>query len=510
MTSRLIPGNNRQRGSTLFATLGFVFILALLGSAILSSTMQGLHLTRHQSEKAQAFNIAESGADLAVRWLKDQPYPPFGTTPFDPFGGTFSLGEGTYSVTIYPHPNNFGSSLKVYTIVSTGTLGTRSERVEVVVREQSFGRYAYFTDREVSSVSGGPIWFMWSDRIRGPAHSNNRDGSNFRVSWQNGGQPIFEDQVTSSGSEIIYSPTRPTTEPQFLSIYRTGSRGYQLDVDPIPLPNSSDLQRDVAWGASSGFPTTNGVYVPSNGGIFIRGNSSINMSVNASGNQVFQITQGANVTTVTVDTLNNVRHVQVNSGPVTTVPGAGSGVVYSMSNIEGLQGTIANNHTTGGANPEVLARNAYTIAVDVNAERFIRVTGNLQYQSTPNPALPITHPSNVVPGTLGLLARDVRIASTAPTNLRIDGLIMAGSESTSNGSFYLENWSTKAVGTLTTMGGLIQKARGPVGTFSGSGIVSGYAKNYWYDTRLADFPPPYFPTTGLYDRLSWRRLAMSN
>lgn len=502
-----ISRGGRQRGSVLFASLGFVFILALLGSAILSTTMQGLHLTRHQRERAQAFNIAESGAELAARWLKDQPYPPSGTSPIDPFGGPQQLGDGHFEVVIIPDPKNSGSTLKSYTIYATGRLGNRTEEVELVVREQSFGKYAYFTDKEVSSVSGGPIWFMWHDKIRGPAHSNNRDGSNFQIAWANGHGPIFEDIVTSSGSTINYSPTRPTTEPEFLQIYRTGSRGYQLDVDEIPLPNSSQRQRDAAWGSNSGFPTTNGVYVPPGGGIYIRGASNINMAVDSSGNQVFEITQGSTTTRVTVDLPGNVRRVQVNNGPITTVPNSGTGVLYSTSNIESLQGTIADNRLSGGPEPEVLARNSYTIATDVNANRYVRITNSIRYQSSPNPNLPINDPANLRPGILGIIARDIRIASTAPRELWVDALLMAGSQSTSNGSFYVENYNTKPTGTLHTMGGIIQKARGPVGTFSSGGLVSGYAKDYWYDKRLADTPPPFFPTTGLYDKVSWRRLA---
>jgi hypothetical protein len=41
---------------------------------------------------------------------------------------------------------------------------------------------------------------------------------------------------------------------------------------------------------------------------------------------------------------------------------------------------------------------------------------------------------------------------------------------------------------------------------SGGVINHGYAKNYSYDPRLAITPPPFYPTTGQYDRLSWRVL----
>ena len=64
-------------------------------------------------------------------------------------------------------------------------------------------------------------------------------------------------------------------------------------------------------------------------------------------------------------------------------------------------------------------------------------------------------------------------------------------------------------GTLKVLGGIIQNARGPVGTFNSSTgeMITGYSKNYTYDPRLASNPPPYYPTTGQYERLSWRTLA---
>lgn len=50
-------------------------------------------------------------------------------------------------------------------------------------------------------------------------------------------------------------------------------------------------------------------------------------------------------------------------------------------------------------------------------------------------------------------------------------------------------------GCLYLTGGIIQNTRGAVGTISGSG-GTGYIKRYAYDKCGATAPPPYFPTTG--------------
>ena len=74
-----------------------------------------------------------------------------------------------------------------------------------------------------------------------------------------------------------------------------------------------------------------------------------------------------------------------------------------------------------------------------------------------------------------------------------------------SGGLTAENHNTRAAGgTLSVLGGIQQYQRGPVGTFSGSGtIATGFRKNYKYDERLYVDTPPFFPTTGSYEVLSW-------
>lgn len=104
---------------------------------------------------------------------------------------------------------------------------------------------------------------------------------------------------------------------------------------------------------------------------------------------------------------------------------------------------------------------------------------------------------------LGIIAeKDVVISKNAPNNVQVYASIMA-----LGNSFMVENWwQAPPKGTLTTYGGIIQRERGPVGTFSGSTgqKLSGYTKDYHYDTRLVNSPPPFYPTTGDYISLSWK------
>lgn len=65
-----------------------------------------------------------------------------------------------------------------------------------------------------------------------------------------------------------------------------------------------------------------------------------------------------------------------------------------------------------------------------------------------------------------------------------------------DGSFTAEDYNTRPVsGELRLLGSIVQDTRGPVGTFSGSTIQSGFSKRYQYDQRLADPArrPPFYP-----------------
>jgi hypothetical protein len=482
-----------------------LFFVTTLGLGLASLTMHNVRITRRNQQSTVAFNLAESGAERAVRWLKDQSAGIYSITTRDPFGGWVTTAGGRYRATVAAFPEDMNAALRRFRITAVGQSGDRTESVEIVVRQQSFGLYAYFTDRETSSLSSGNIWFASSDRIRGPAHSNNAQSSEFQINWGTSTSPIFEGMLTSVANDITYSPRRPSNETEFQRIYMAGSHGYQLGVDPIPLPDSTTDQRNAAWGGTSGFPTSNGVYVRDNGGVYIRGDCTIAMSVQNGTTQVLTIVRGSTTFTVTINRYTGTMTRRQGTGSTVSYSNT-TGVIYCTGNITSLSGTIADN-TLNGAGSEIQARNSLTIATDVNAGKYINLTNTLTHNTQINFGQPMTSSNNIRPGTLGLIARNIIVDSAAPTNMQIDAVLLAGSNSYSDGSFYVEDYNTRQpVGTLRVTGGIIQKARGPVGTISGSTISTGYRKDYFYDPRIAENPPPIFPITPNYDRISWRRI----
>ncbi|MEN6372342.1 MAG: hypothetical protein ABFD64_10055 [Armatimonadota bacterium] len=502
-----------KHGGSLVVVILAMFMITSATVAVLLVTANSLHLNNRQRASAEAFNVSESGAEVTALWLKNQSSPPNYSSAFDPFGGAQSMGngiDGTYQVTIYPGSNNDASYLKIYRIVSVGTVRGVSKTIEVVVRQASFGRYAYFTDKETSSISGGEIWWKAGEVIDGPVHSNNSNGSNFNINYNGSTSPIFLDMVTGAGSSINYTPGRPKKESVFKNIFLNGSKGFKLGVTPIPLPASSDTQKNAAWGSPAGFPPTNGVYLraDSSGGIYIAGDAAIQLAVDANNNQKFIITQGSNVTTVTLDKFSQTITTSgpMGSSSVTSAASLGNGVIYCSGNITSLKGEVADNKVI---DDDIRIHSSFTISADVNAGKYIGVSDNLVYHTRPDKTLDNDDPINLAAGTLGLVAKDIKILSSAPKNLEIDAVCLAGGQNTTSGSFYVENYDTKkTTGTLTVLGGIIQKSRGPVGTFDPDTgkTTTGYTKNYSYDPRLGAAPPPYYPTTGQYERLSWRLL----
>ncbi|MFA5164727.1 MAG: DUF4900 domain-containing protein [Candidatus Omnitrophota bacterium] len=131
--------------------------------------------------------------------------------------------------------------------------------------------------------------------------------------------------------------------------------------------------------------------------------------------------------------------------------------------------------------------------LSIGANNNISIAGNVNYNNPSGSDM------------LGLIAeRNIVIQqSSCPTNgdLTIQASMMAMSN-----SFYLDNYTSTMKGTLNVLGGIIQRYRGPVGTFNlnTDSKASGFTKNYIYDERLRTAPPPFYPTTKDFVAVSWR------
>lgn len=259
------------------------------------------------------------------------------------------------------------------------------------------------------------------------------------------GNPWFGNVTSESGSSINYMNGGPPRDnPTFVE-------GIDFNVDPTSMPTRATDLRNAAQ----------------NGGMRLYGNTTIVLNSNGT----------MNVTNANAG-YNNTNLPLPPNGALFVENRVERRILREYGNVN-LSGTLNGRLSIGANNNAIIA-------------------GNVRYNSDPQ-----VNPSST--DMLGIVAeRNVFIlqgASPRNGDLTIQASMMAMSN-----SLYLENWSTTMKGTLNVLGGIIQKERGPVGTFSiaTNQKVSGFTKNYIYDQRLKTMPPPFFPTTGDYISLSWR------
>jgi len=381
------------------------------------------------------------------------------------------------------------------------------------------------------------------------------------------------DAFTVSGTSINWyrnsygNTSAPSSEAQRRMIAPGGSGSIQTGVPMIPLPATGTLKQqyaamglpppDTGTAAPPGTPAGTdpvGVLVPSSGGIatgglYIHGPvQQMNLSVDPqnSTTQIIQIqqTDASNNPYTTTITLNasakppttqvHVDYMQAdgNSGNFSaattdnTYTGVTNGVVYTDSSIgktdpttqqgnDPTTQTLVTNPASGGVTGVVADGSALTLATD--AGHNVNINGSVTYHTprqkdaSGNP-LPESDTSNdnfrAYAGTLGIVSDNVQVvdkdaSGSAIKNIEVDAAVMAF------GTYNAADYTTRPVGSMVNMGTYIVGTRGLFATTNGLNVASGIPCSRFYDNRLADHPPPFFPTTSSqYQVLSWQRVAV--
>ncbi len=361
----------------------------------------------------------------------------------------------------------------------------------------------------------------------------------------------------------IGNPTAPSSASDWTNVAVGGSGSVLTNQADVPLPTTSSQQQTSALGtATAPSGTAPSVIVPANssgtdGGIYIHGavNNMI-FSVTNNTTQNVEIDQ-TNTTTspsttvktyVTINPTNNSTSIytvstQGSSSPVTssttTYTGTTNGVVYCDSNIGvqssntqyndqtaaanngnlsygtdktgGVYGTIADNYYNSSGT--LVHASGITVATDSSHNTNIdgSVLTNTQRLTSNGALVPESNDPNYLrnAGSFGIVSDAVEVVDNdvngnALTNVVVDGAVLALD------TFDCTNlYRTK--GNFQVMGGYIAKAGGYFGLIDGSGnLLYGFQEHYNYDAKLANTPPPFFPTTGnQYDIVSWQRINPS-
>jgi len=301
-------------------------------------------------------------------------------------------------------------------------------------------------------------------------------------------------------------------------------------VTPNPM---TTYLKNISGAAYAGTGTT-GVYLPysgttyggvpvngtpEGGGFYVEGSASIVLTpgTDTSGNptQIYQITQGSTVTTITTNIAANT--TTVHSGgttktltgvPVNLITGNAvpSAVLYVNGTITGLTGP-----------GQGLAAIQNNVMVTIAGSSNIDITGDLKYttepiQSTYSSDTPIASLNGVTTlpqiiaandaNVLGVYTASGNIVLQSPysnQNLQVDGSLAAIGGMTTD--------STPGQCTSSTCGFLVN---GSINTFNNLGGqvqtnifgANMNTQNTYYDPRFAgvqNFAPPFFPATSDYD-----------
>ena len=454
-----------ESGSTLAVVVILSFITLVTIAGVFELGVQDAGLAARNEDSIQALFLAEGGLSEGVSWLKAQSIPPSGVSPIEPFGATpDTLAVGTYAVVIQPDVANSGRSQKMYTIRSTGTVGSKSRTLTRDVTTQSFAQFIYFTDLECMAGTGTPIWFMSHDYLDGPIHSN----GHIHVM----GDPYFGGHLTSAWGGP--GDSDPTHNPSFM-YYNNGwsyvessapsndpydhptfDSGYELGSSHIELPQCLDDLKAMSQ----------------SGGLYLNGNYQVQFSREAvPGTPLW----------------GTVSYKPFRGGEWVDVPlSSTNGIVY-VDGLTRVWGTLDGVATVASA-------------------RSMYIMDDLTYRD----ADPVNGPNPGCDDVLGLVSQANIIIDNNTANAN-DCNIHAHMMALDTG-FTAEDYSVGgARGTLTVHGGIIQKYRGPVGTgyvYNGSVVInSGYAKNYHYDARFYNIQPPGYLSTGNYALLAWQEVT---
>jgi hypothetical protein len=350
-------------------------------------------------------------------------------------GDTFTIGAGSTTQTV--------------------TLAASASASATSVTVSSFtANAAYPTGTEVNDNHTG----TWLSGV--PEEQVPSDNSSLQTDAANDGC-IYQGPTTitlngTANTMTVNSPGTPSGKP-------AGAPGSSPSNDPLNAAantNAANVCVPASW------PGT--VAIPHNGVVYVEGCQTAYVSGSQCNGQGYNPLSAAGETGTGGTTIGDaIVQGSVNS-PMTI--GAANNIVID-GNICYSDNVVSGTCTSVPSAP-------HTDVLGLVADNYVE----------------INHPVNS--GGNNVSNCSATLGSGSPTcdlsNPYIDAVILA-----LNHSFLVNNYSSgSSLGTMNLYGTIDQDWRGPVGTFSGNTVASGYAKNFQYDPRLVYLSPPYYLNPG--------------
>ncbi|WP_428234801.1 hypothetical protein [Gracilimonas sp.] len=424
----------------LFLVSGLVIISGIIQMANMNRTEMLPERTATHFNEQQAKNVAASLIDNAIQNLLVDM-----EWSDDITMSTASGASGTLYMT-QPDPDDEYRVL----LTSYGTYGGYQAEIEVLMQRDSFSRYSYFTDSETFAPPYDhiKIWWWNGDQVTGPVHTN----GTFSMS----GSPTFNGFISSPNDWVGYTGDEDSDDPAT----RHGSDSPNFNGGTnFNLTKTKDL------------PGTEQINL-------LKSQATLSFSSNKDV-EFYEDVLGEGYV--------KVKDVGC-SDPITCYDH------YKLSSYENAEGGVVIS-VDGHANVVGEVKGSVTL----HAKDDINIMGDIVYDTDPRVDSTSTD-------LLGLVSEeDVEVDRWAHSYNGSSDLTIHASIMALGTSFEVEDYSSGSPrGTLDLLGGIVQKNRGAVGTFSGGSVASGYTKDYVYDTRLQQTIPPSFPRESVFSLVYWR------
>jgi hypothetical protein len=139
--------------------------------------------------------------------------------------------------------------------------------------------------------------------------------------------------------------------------------------------------------------------------------------------------------------------------------------------------------------------------VTIGSSKYVWIDGDITYAADPR----VGYSTDM----LGLVAENkLYITDNTENRGPNNDFTLMGSIFSRTDGLWAENYNTRPVeGKMITVGGMIQSIGGYTGVFSGGQnptVIHGFQPGgTYYDDRLMNDAPPFFPTTGNFEVVSW-------
>lgn len=438
-------------------SLVMVAMFVVIFTSLAGLVNRSYHQTVLQAQDERALRLAEAGLDYA-RWRlahNSTDYSPATRTINDQFAGT--LGEA--DITFTP-PANGGSTITITSVGKTTNHTERQVTLQVKYGQQSLARYALITNSDV--------WF--SGEIAGATHAN----GGIRMDGQS------DSLITSGRATYTCKPIHNCNNETKPGIWGTGGNQalWQFPVTAIDYTAITASLLTIKQAAQN----QGKYYGPS--GVF-----GYHLVFNTNGTYTISKVTQKDQNRWSYDSETGWEYSSYDIKKETVIetkPVPSNGVIYVEDTVW-VEGTITR--------PTTVAAGVFPDNPSTNVD--IIMNDNITYGGVLNGSR-----------SLGIIAqRSVLIPYGAgKKNLTLQGALVA-----QKGKFerrYYDQGPDKLKDKLSLYGMIASNGVPVTAWVDNTGAVgSGFAQGESiYDPNLLYGAPPYFPTTGQFDFLSWHQV----